>query len=57
VQRLRETLLGAYRWQYIVSGVADTRFQQILGGMITEEQGKRVAGALEPILQATGAVH
>lgn len=57
VQRLRDTLLSAYRWQYIVSGVADTRFQQILGGMITEAQGMRVAAALEPILQATGAVH
>lgn len=57
VRRLRNTVLGAYRWQYVVSGVSDMRFQQILGGMITEAQGERVAKALEPILLATEAVH
>ncbi|HSD60322.1 MAG TPA: hypothetical protein VLC55_05650, partial [Burkholderiales bacterium] len=36
IRRLNDTVLGAYRWQYIVSGVEDPRFQQILGGMITE---------------------
>jgi hypothetical protein len=25
----------AYRWQYIVSGVQDERFQKILGGLIS----------------------
>jgi hypothetical protein len=43
-------MLKAYRWQYIVSGVEDPRFQQILGDMITPEQGKRIAAALAPIL-------
>ncbi|HET9700653.1 MAG TPA: hypothetical protein VFP70_07030 [Burkholderiales bacterium] len=56
-RRLRDTVLAAYRWQYIVSGVEDTRFQQILGGMITEAQGQRVGKALEPIRLATEAVH
>jgi hypothetical protein len=49
-QQLRETMLHAYRWQYIVSGVSDERFQKILGGMITEAQFKRVGAALAPIL-------
>ncbi len=56
-ERLHATVLAAYRWQYIVSGVEDPRFQQILGGMITEAQGQRVAEALGPILQATQAIH
>ncbi|MGH8734971.1 MAG: hypothetical protein ACREVB_14900, partial [Burkholderiales bacterium] len=41
VQKLRDTMLKAYRWQYIVSGVQDERFQKILGGMITPDQMKR----------------
>lgn len=49
VQRLRDTMLKAYRWQYIVSGVQDERFQKILGGMITEAQMRRVGAALAPI--------
>jgi hypothetical protein len=50
VQRLRDTMLKAYRWQYIVSGVQDERFQKILGGMITPEQMKRIGAALAPIV-------
>jgi hypothetical protein len=42
--------LAAYRWQYIASGAQLERFQQILGGMITEEQGARISMALAPIL-------
>jgi hypothetical protein len=49
-QQLRDTMLHAYRWQYIVSGVNDERFQKILGGMITEAQFKRIGAALTPIL-------
>ena len=50
VEKLRGTMLKAYRWQYIVSGVQDERFQKILGGMITEAQMKRIGVALGPIL-------
>jgi hypothetical protein len=50
VTRIKETMLAAYRWQYIVSGVQDERFQQILGGMITEAQMKRIGAALAPIM-------
>src|SRR5882672_8275285 len=51
VQQLRDTMLKAYRWQYIVSGVQDERFQKILGGMTTEAQMMRIGAALKPILE------
>ena len=50
VEALRGTVLAAYRWQYIVSGVRDPRFSQSLAGMITEAQGVRIADALAPIM-------
>jgi hypothetical protein len=50
VQQLRDTMLRAYRWQYIVSGVQDERFQTVLGGMITEAQMQRIGTALAPIM-------
>jgi hypothetical protein len=43
-------VLGAYRWQYIVSGVQLPRFQEVLGGMITPAQASRIETALAPIL-------
>jgi hypothetical protein len=46
------TFLRAYRWQYIVSGVQDERFGQVLGGMITQPQAGRIAAALKPIVEA-----
>jgi hypothetical protein len=45
-----DAFLRAYRYQYIVSGVQDERFNKILGGMITAAQGERIGKALEPIL-------
>ena len=48
--RVRAGVLAAYRWQYIVSGVQDPRFKQILGGMITEAQAARIGSALAPVL-------
>jgi hypothetical protein len=50
VEKLRGTMLKAYRWQYIGSGVQDERFQKILGGMITDAQMQRIGAALAPIL-------
>jgi len=49
-ERVRAGVLGAYRWQYIVSGVQEPRFSKILGGMITEKQADRIGTALAPIL-------
>ena len=46
---IAEAFLRAYRYQYIVSGVQDQRFNKILGGMINAAQGKRIGVALEPI--------
>ena len=45
-------MLKAYRWQYIVSGVKDPRFNELLGNMITPEQSQRIGKALGAILQA-----
>jgi hypothetical protein len=50
VVKLRDTMLSAYRWQYITSGVQDERFGKILGGMITEAQMQRIGAALAPIV-------
>ena len=46
------SVLRAYRWQYIVSGVQDPRFGKILGGLIDAEQGARIQQALAPIMQS-----
>ena len=51
VKRIGETMLKAYRWQYIGSGVQDERFQKVLGGMITEAQMQRIGAALTPLMQ------
>jgi hypothetical protein len=51
-QQVHEMFLRAYRWQYIVSGVQDERFGQILGGMITQQQAGRIAAALKPIVES-----
>jgi len=53
-QAIHATTLGAYRWQYIVSGVQDPRFLELLGSMINAEQGARINAALAPIV---GALH
>ena len=45
-------VLYAYRWQYIISGVQDPRFTEVLGGMIDTTQEKRIGAALEPIMNA-----
>ena len=42
--------LTAYRWQYIVSGVKVERFNEVLGQMITPEQGQRIGAALAPLM-------
>jgi hypothetical protein len=49
-EKIKKTMLAAYRWQYIVSGVQDERFQKVLGGMISEAQMKRIGAALAPIM-------
>jgi len=47
---IKDGILRAYRWQYIVSGVKDPRFTGILAGLITDEQARRVTTALTPLM-------
>jgi hypothetical protein len=49
VEKIRATMLAAYRWQYIVSGVQG-RFSEVLGRMITPAQFERIGAALAPIM-------
>jgi hypothetical protein len=48
-RRIRTTFLRAYRHQYILSGVRETRFPEILGSLITEEQLGRITKALSTL--------
>ena len=50
--QVEATLLKAYRWQYIVSGVMEPRFQQLLGSLVDAAQMARVAAALAPLMAA-----
>ena len=54
-QAMREAFLGAYRWQYIVSGVENERFMQVLTEMVTAGQLQRIGGALAPIVASATA--
>jgi hypothetical protein len=47
---LREGMLRAYRWQYIVSGQQHPHFEKLLSGMITEPQMRRLRTAIKPIV-------
>jgi hypothetical protein len=49
-QAIRDKVLDAYRWQYIVSGIQDGRFLSVLTGMITEAQAERITTALAPLM-------
>lgn len=49
--KLAAATLAAYRWQYIVSGVQEPRFQQVLGELTTEAQRAKIGAALAPLLQ------
>jgi len=49
-QEIHDTVLKAYRWQYIVSGVQEPRFLEVLGSLITAEQGARITAALAPLV-------
>jgi hypothetical protein len=46
---IHDTILKAYRWQYIISGVQVPRFGQVLTELITASQGERIASALATI--------
>ena len=46
IQRIKEGVLRAYRWQYIFSGVEHPRFQKLYNELTTDEQRQRVSAAL-----------
>jgi hypothetical protein len=45
-------VLKAYRWQYIVSGVMEPRFQKALFSLLNDEQAGRIQRALAPLTYA-----
>jgi hypothetical protein len=50
--QIHDTMLKAYRWQYIVSGVMAPRFQKVLFPMLDDAQGERIKSALAPLAYA-----
>jgi hypothetical protein len=53
--QVNTTLLKAYRWQYIVSGTLEPRFQKLLGGLVSAAQMARIQAALAPLSYAVPA--
>ena len=49
VEAIHQTILKAYRWQYIISGVQVPKFGQVLASLITPAQGERIQQALASI--------
>ena len=49
-QRVQDQVVRAYRWQYILSGVEERRFQKVLSAMITGGQMRRIEAALAPLM-------
>ncbi len=50
-QAVGNKLLDAYRWQYIISGVQEPRFQKVLGNMINQQQQTTIQQALSTLMQ------
>lgn len=51
---IRDTMLRAYRWQYVVSGAQEPRFGAVLQALVTPAQMSRIGNALAPILAHVG---
>ena len=50
IAQIRVVVLGAYRWQYIISGVQHPHFGKLLTSMTTAAQMERIQSALAPIV-------
>jgi len=50
VKQTEATVLSAYRWQYIISGVRHPHFSRLLTSMTTPAQIARIQAALAPIM-------
>jgi len=55
IVEIKRVVLGAYRWQYIITGVLHPHFRKLLAEMTTAEQMQRIQAALEPIVSASMA--
>jgi hypothetical protein len=53
IANISTTVLGAYRWQYIITGVRHPHFGRLLTSMTTPAQMSRIQAALAPILTAS----
>lgn len=53
-QAVRDTVLKAYRWQYILSGAQDARFVEVLQALTTRAQLERILAAVAPIAAHAG---
>jgi len=51
-RRIEDAVLKAYRWQYIVSGVMEPRFQKTLFSLVDAQQAARIEAALAPLSYA-----
>ena len=51
---IHDTMKKAYRWQYIVTGVQEPRFAEVLQALVTPAQMERIGRALAPILAHAG---
>ncbi|MBL8347032.1 MAG: hypothetical protein JNN03_16455 [Rubrivivax sp.] len=47
---VHDLVLRAYRWQYIVSGVQEPRFAEVMKELVTPAQMQRIGAALGPIV-------
>jgi hypothetical protein len=52
---IEPAILKAYRWQYIVSGTMEPRFQKVLMSLVDEAQAARIQQALQPLAYAVPA--
>lgn len=49
-QKVRDVILKAYRWQFILAGMQEVQFLTAIGGMISGAQGERIYRALAPMM-------
>jgi hypothetical protein len=55
VRSIHEVILKAYRDQYILSGVREPRFTDVLSELTTPAQMGRIGAALDPLVKFVGA--
>ena len=48
---IRDAFLKAYRWQYIVTGIREPRFGEVLKSLVTPAQLERFSRAIAPVVE------